>query len=49
MPLETLFMVKGVAIGFAAGLVFGGWLSWLIWRGASSPSTPDAVDQSDRT
>jgi hypothetical protein len=44
---ETLFMVKGVAIGFSVGLLFGGWLSWLIWRGTSS--TPDSVDRSDQT
>lgn len=49
MLLETLFMVKGVAIGFSAGLLFGGWLSWLIGRGSSSPSTPDSVDRSDQT
>ena len=49
MLLETLFMIKGVTIGFSAGLVFGGWLSWLIWRGASSTATPDSVERSDQT
>lgn len=46
---ETLFMIKGAAIGFSAGLLFGGWLGWLIWHGAGSSSTPGSTDRSDQT
>jgi hypothetical protein len=38
MDLETLFVIKGIMIGFPAGLAFGWLLSWLNFRGSSSSS-----------
>ncbi|CAG0977654.1 hypothetical protein PLCT2_01720 [Planctomycetaceae bacterium] len=38
MDIETLLVVKGVTIGFSAGLAFGWLLSWLNFRDSSSSS-----------
>jgi hypothetical protein len=38
MEIETLLVIKGVTIGFSAGLAFGWILSWLNFRGSSSSS-----------